>query len=56
MPVDSRVQASLDEIAASIAAIKPDANPALAQAAQDATDTAAAVQAAADAVKAAVGA
>ena len=61
MAVDPRVQTSLDEIAASMAALaaKPapvDQSAELAQMAQDATDTASAVQATSDAVKAAVGA
>lgn len=60
MPVDARVQASLDEIAASIGAlpakIAADVAAGGVQAVTDATDTATAVQAAADALKAAVGA
>ena len=57
MAVDPRVQASLAEIAASLAALaaKPNQDAVVAQMTQDATDTAAAVQVSADAVKAAVG-
>lgn len=60
MAVDPRVQTALDEINASVAALPAKLAEAAAsgnaQAAQDATDTAAAVQAAADALKTAVGA
>lgn len=63
MTIDTRVQASLAEIAASMAALpgvlaakEAAATAELAQATQDATDTATAVQASADQVRAAVGA
>lgn len=58
MPVDPRVQASLDKIATSMQALaaKPDQSAALAEAEQNATDTATAVENTAAAIQAQIGA